>query len=148
MVEVEVAGTRRQWMYDTGAEFTLLSKSLAEQLGVETVDPAFPLATSTSQTLSARFGVIDRLDVGGMSFTNLAVLVAPDETLMLATDEGTEVDMRAILSWNAIRHARTTVDYVDETFTMTVSSLRSIVRRRWRWRTLPRPRPGCRPLAR
>lgn len=113
------AGKPVSWLFDTGAEFTLLTASEAERLGVQSRATDVQMGTSTSHEQTGRFAVLDRLEMGAMVFENLPVLILPDSALQWEVD-GVAKGFTGIVGWNASRYARTTLDMPKHEYTMEV----------------------------
>lgn len=108
-VPVSIGRTKENMILDTGADWTLLSKSKAEAFGVKLGNEIIDLSTSTSNTVQARFGYIPMLIFGNVKVKNHRVLVVDDAATQL-TKEDEEIVIDAILGWNLLRHLRLEID--------------------------------------
>ena len=81
-VNVTVNGITSSWFFDTGAEITTITESLARQMGVRPVGMTIRVGTMTSD-VSGGVGIIDRLQIGSAYAENVPVLILPDAQLKL-----------------------------------------------------------------
>jgi predicted aspartyl protease len=76
VAELEVNGVKERWLLDTGANFSVASKSFAEKLGLK------PLP-GTAQTMSGLTGIenpmkiaiLQELRMGGATIQNVVLLI-------------------------------------------------------------------------
>jgi predicted aspartyl protease len=77
-VPVTVAGQNRSWIFDTGANFSLVTRSVAEKLQLKlSAERAFVTRTG-GVTVSTQTAIIPDLRVGRAEFHNVVVLVVDD----------------------------------------------------------------------
>lgn len=136
-LQLEANGTSVSWVWDTGADFTLLPRSVAEGLGVVMQGDEVQMGTSTSQDATTRFGVLKRLDVGGVTVHDLPVLVLPDENLRWEVERGEFLELHGVLGWNVIRRTRSVLDYRGGRYTMTLSEPEEVPERNFFWLGYP-----------
>lgn len=65
--------------YDTGANMSVLYKSIADELGIAVFGPAIKIQTGTGLWIGGRTGVVPELKLGSLIVRNVIVLVLPDE---------------------------------------------------------------------
>jgi hypothetical protein len=65
--------------YDTGANMSVLYKSIADELGIAIYGPAVRVQTGTGRWIEGRTGVLPELHLGALVVRNIIVLVLPDE---------------------------------------------------------------------
>lgn len=80
--DVSVNRVTSSWFFDTGAEITVVTESLARRMSVPIVAGGIRVGTSTSDVFG-RVGIIDRLSVGAATAENVPVLILPDAQLMV-----------------------------------------------------------------
>lgn len=68
---------------DIGARFTVLDSTAAASHGVRLLDGSVPARSSRGTATTARIGVIDRLDLGAATISNVVALVFRDADLAL-----------------------------------------------------------------
>ena len=87
---VEVAGGRvpvtlgsesRSFVFDTGANLSVIMRSEAESLGLRIRQAGIDVGTITDVKATADLAVADRLLIGGVELRNVVFLVMPDELL-------------------------------------------------------------------
>jgi predicted aspartyl protease len=79
--DVTVNGVTLPWFMDTGAEISVVTETTAAKLGVRLLPGASDVGTSTSNRVTGKRGMIDKLTIGGATIENLPVLVLPDAML-------------------------------------------------------------------
>lgn len=76
--EVELNGTKRRMLVDSGATVTALSEATAAAAGVKADATLVPLLMKTANgTVRADAGTVDRLDIDGIEATKLKVVISP-----------------------------------------------------------------------
>jgi predicted aspartyl protease len=79
-IEVTVNGVTSSWFVDTGAEITILTRSLADRMGVRRLGTGIRVGTTTAD-VSGKAGIVDRLRIGSAYVENVPVLILPDAQL-------------------------------------------------------------------
>ncbi|MDT7529049.1 TIGR02281 family clan AA aspartic protease [Sphingopyxis sp. SE2] len=76
--DVELNGTKRRMLVDSGATITALSSTTASEAGVKTDTTLFPLLMQTANgTVRADAGTVESLKVGGIEATKFKIVVSP-----------------------------------------------------------------------
>lgn len=71
---------------DTGAEISVMAGSLARKIGARFLEGEVVVG-STTDDVTGRLALVDRMSIGAMSFHNVLFLVLPDEDLTFADGE-------------------------------------------------------------
>jgi predicted aspartyl protease len=66
---------------DTGANFSLLAKSLAQKLGVKMIDAQLNVDTINSSSIHPQLGVLPKMKIGNAVIRNIVFLVMDDKNL-------------------------------------------------------------------
>lgn len=82
VTELEVNGVKGEWVLDTGSNYSIVSKSFAEKLGLKAL-PGYAQTGSGSTGLENRLqaAVIASMQVGGATLKNVVVLIFNDRNL-------------------------------------------------------------------
>lgn len=80
--EVAVGTVAIPWFVDTGAEISVVSRSLADRIGVRILADRIKVGTSTADVFG-EVGVVDLLRIGKASVENVPVLILPDAQLTI-----------------------------------------------------------------
>jgi hypothetical protein len=83
-VPVAINGKSGDLVFDTGANFSVLMESQAKALGVTIVGDTAGIGSVTQTSTPSKIGLAERLDIGGVPFTNVVFLVLPDASLTFA----------------------------------------------------------------
>jgi len=76
--EVDINGTKRRMLVDSGATVTALSPATASAAGVKAEATLVPMLMKTANgTVRADAGTIERLAIGGIEARNLKVVISP-----------------------------------------------------------------------
>ncbi|WP_227340368.1 TIGR02281 family clan AA aspartic protease [Sphingopyxis sp. P8] len=76
--EVELNGTKRRMLVDSGATITALSEATATAAGVKADATLVPLLMKTANgTVRADAGTVDRLEIGGIEAHKLKIVISP-----------------------------------------------------------------------
>ena len=124
------------FIFDTGA-LSLLSRSLADRLGVTDLEGQFSLGTSTEHRVMATAAVVPYLEVGRVAVWNLLVVVVPDALTIMRPDGLAPFSVDAILGWNLSRELRTEIDFERMRFTIEISRGQRVDRPNLLWLGYP-----------
>jgi predicted aspartyl protease len=80
-IDVTFADTTQHMIFDTGADFSVIRRSLVDQLGLTLIQSDFMVRTGTGSMVKSDLAVADQLDIGGMTFENVVFLVFNDELM-------------------------------------------------------------------
>ena len=81
-IEVRFPGdASSQMVFDTGANFSTVKRSLAQELGFRIIPSGFEVGTLTGTRVNSDIAVADRLQIGEMTFRNVVFLVFDDQDL-------------------------------------------------------------------
>jgi predicted aspartyl protease len=78
---VEANGQRVELGLDTGANISLLAKSVAEKLGVKMLDQSIVLGSITSIKIQPKLGFLPAMRLGGATIHNAIFMVLDDKVL-------------------------------------------------------------------
>lgn len=91
-IPVTINGHTIPMIADTGAEYSLISHSTAQMLGLESIESSSTIGTSTNEALEAGFTVVPEIRIGGMEFENVAFTIIPDEALQFSAADSDNLD--------------------------------------------------------
>lgn len=91
-IPVSINGETIPMIFDTGAEYTVIARSVADRLGIGGGNDGMTVGSSTRVEVSAAFAVIPELAIGGMVFTDVAVIIVPDAALSFAAEDSPSID--------------------------------------------------------
>lgn len=103
VTELEVNGIREQWLLDTGANYSVLSKSFAQRLGLKVLPGSAQTGSGlTGLENSLQAAVIPSMQVGGATLKNVVVLIMNDANLKISFGD-TTYQINAILGYPAFQ---------------------------------------------
>jgi hypothetical protein len=124
-LRLQVNGQEAELGLDSGAQWSVISASLARQVGARELAGVAPQARDArGDAVPARAARVD-LGLGQWRVRDLPVLVMPDETLSKRVLGVKVFGFDGLLGWNLLKHLETEVDPGTQTL---------------RWR---QPSPGC-----
>lgn len=86
VTELTVNGVRELWLLDTGANQTVVTQSFAKRLGLTPLPGAAPVGSGlTGRETSAQAALLPVLNVGGSTFSNVAVVIIDDASLRIGS---------------------------------------------------------------
>lgn len=85
-IEVASHGTTARLIVDTGSAFITLDADSAKQLGVRMLDRAGTTQGFMSRNIPVRYGVLDKLTIGGVTVTNAPVEVLAGQKKLIGID--------------------------------------------------------------
>lgn len=117
VVEVTANGVEEDFILDTGASLSVLSRSLAEELGARLVgDETGLFHTSTTRMIEAHPAVLDELRLGSLTIRNHPVAVLDDEDLTIRVMGIPLLRVHGIVGWSVFQRVAVEIDYGgDET---------------------------------
>lgn len=71
--------TNIDFVFDTGADFSVIIESLAEKLGVKILGEEFDVGTITDKKIKSKVGVLDKMKIQGITLENVVFYVMKDE---------------------------------------------------------------------
>lgn len=80
-IPVNVSGKTYEFIFDTGANISTVTKSFAKKLGLTMLDTEFDIETATDIKIKSGLAVANELSIGDIIYHNVIFLVVPDETL-------------------------------------------------------------------
>ncbi len=80
-IDVAFGDTIKNVLFDTGANFSVMIRSLAEELGYQIIEADFYVTAATGKKVKSDIAIVDELNVGGIIFKNVFFLVLDDENL-------------------------------------------------------------------
>ncbi|MCD8032449.1 MAG: retropepsin-like domain-containing protein [Bacteroides sp.] len=83
-IAVTCGGVTENLFFDTGANLSSVSESIAAEMGLTLYDTDIEVATSTPVRIQSRLGVADSLWLGDLLVENVVFLVMPDEVFYIA----------------------------------------------------------------
>jgi len=78
-IDVDINTITKNFIFDTGANFSVISKSLAEKMGIEIIDVDFFVTAATGKKVKSSLAIIDKLSIQGLVCRNAVFLVFDDE---------------------------------------------------------------------
>ena len=80
-IDVAFGDTIKNLLFDTGANFSVIIRSLAEELGCEIIEADFYVTAATGTKVKSDIAIVDELSIGNMIFKNVFFLILDDENL-------------------------------------------------------------------
>lgn len=83
-IKVNVNSVEEEFIFDTGANFSTVSNSIALKTGMNFLEGSVEVGTATGLKVNAKLAYADTMKIGNIIFTNVLFLVLPDEDLSFA----------------------------------------------------------------
>ncbi len=80
-IDVTIGDSTENFLFDTGANFSVIIRSLAEKLGLKIIDSDFYVTAATGKQVESDLAVAPELSIGGIILENVVFLVMNDEDL-------------------------------------------------------------------
>ncbi|MCP3930277.1 MAG: hypothetical protein GY705_14380 [Bacteroidetes bacterium] len=80
-IDVAFGDSVKNVLFDTGANFSVMIRSLAEELGYQIIEADFYVTAATGKKVKSDIAIADELNIGGIIFKNVFFLVVDDENL-------------------------------------------------------------------
>lgn len=120
---VQIGSTNGDLLFDTGAGFSVLTRSKALEMGLNLLGASFEVGTATTIRVTADLAVAPRLQVGSVELKNVVFLVYPDEVLTFPLPTG-PYRIPGILGYNVMQAlGQWTInnDLANSTLTLAIS---------------------------
>lgn len=89
---VAINGIQQEAVLDTGANLSVIARSVAEKLGLRLLEGSASIRGSTSNEVATRIGLADRIEIAGSALSNVAFLVLDDAQLEMPVPGGYRID--------------------------------------------------------
>ena len=111
MLDVLLNGVRVPMVFDTGGMGTVISESVARQVGTRDTGRTFQASGNAGGSVHGHMDVVECLQIGQSQVLHKNVAVLPDEALHFASEEdGNPVQISGLLGWDIIQHFRWIID--------------------------------------
>lgn len=80
-VEVECSAIKKNAVFDTGANLSVIVKSLADKMNIKPLGDSIMVMAATGTEVSAKIGVADEIKINNIVVKNALFLIFPDEAL-------------------------------------------------------------------
>ena len=106
ITELEVNGVKEPWLLDTGANYSLVSKSFAKKIGLKTLPGSAETGSAvTGLKNSLQAGVLSSMQIGGATLHNVVVLIIDDANLKINLGDHS-YQINAILGYPVFQEMR------------------------------------------
>ena len=99
-VPVNFGDIPMDFVFDTGANFSVVQKSVAEALGMEIIPANFKVGAATGLEVKSDLAIAKKLELGSITLENVIFLVFEDKDLSFPS---IEYEIKGILGFPAIR---------------------------------------------
>jgi len=83
-IPIKCNGRTEDFVFDTGANFSVVSASFAKKLKMIMIGGGFEVGSVTGKQITSRLAYAEQLEISGMKISNVMFLVMPDESLSFA----------------------------------------------------------------
>ncbi|MEL7585573.1 MAG: pepsin/retropepsin-like aspartic protease family protein [Prolixibacteraceae bacterium] len=80
-IDVSFQDTTMKLVFDTGANFSVIQKSIANRLDMKIIETDFMVSTTTGSKVKSSLAIAENMDIGAVTFKNVVFLVFNDEDL-------------------------------------------------------------------
>ncbi len=101
--DLTVDGVTASWVLDTGANFSTVSASFAQRLGVRLVKGTAQTQGITGAENKMHVAVLPELKLGGATVRNVVLLVLEDSSLNVPSGENSRYQIQAVLGYPVLQ---------------------------------------------
>ncbi|HEU4716546.1 MAG TPA: retropepsin-like aspartic protease [Bacteroidia bacterium] len=83
-IPVQINGHANDYVMDTGANFSAITETQAQEMGLDVRSGNFSITSSSRSSVQARMGVAKEVVIGNAKFRNVVFIVLPDNSLRFA----------------------------------------------------------------
>jgi hypothetical protein len=109
-VKVKINGKDAELLFDTGAQMTMFSDELAEELGIKPLDNKIKFGGSTGYEMQTRLAFIDKMKIGATAINNLGAVISPSEAFRFKFLFFTFFSFDGVLGFDFIKRFDVTID--------------------------------------
>ena len=80
-IDVNFGDSTKSLIFDTGANFSIIVRSLAAQLNLEIIDADFYVTAATGTQVNSDIAIASQIDIAGITLKNVFFLVVDDKAL-------------------------------------------------------------------
>lgn len=80
-IETKIGDSTKNFVFDTGANFSVIQKSVAQRLGMKIIQANFNVAAATGLEVKSDLAVAAKMELGSITLTNVIFLVFDDKDL-------------------------------------------------------------------
>ena len=99
-IKVAVNKNILNMVFDTGANFSTIQRSVAKKIGLKIIPSGFSVGTATSKKIQSDLAIAKRISINDLVIDNVVFLVVEDESL---TFPETDYSINAIIGYPAIK---------------------------------------------
>jgi predicted aspartyl protease len=116
---VRVNAVSETAVLDSGASYCIVTRSFARRAGLREIPESDAWGRGLQQKrIPLTFGVIDRLDVAGLTVENVPVMIMPDDALYFETPRG-PLPVPVVLGLHLLKEFRIRIDYAAHRIALT-----------------------------
>ncbi len=83
-IKLKVNGVESEFIFDTGANFSTITESLAKKMKLKLLEGKLKVGTATDIKVDAGLAYAESMEIGNIKYQNVLFLVLPDEALTFA----------------------------------------------------------------
>ena len=83
-IPVKCGGVEEDFIFDTGANFSVMSDTYAKKMNLKMLTGKFKVGSVTGKEIDSQLGYAELFEIGNMKIKNVLFLVMPDESLSFA----------------------------------------------------------------
>ena len=87
-IQVVCNGVNGTFIFDTGANNSVIAESIADRIGIKSIDGSSQIRLSTGSYIDAKLGVADSFWLGEILFENVVFYIVDDEQLLSRNVQG------------------------------------------------------------
>lgn len=119
LIDIVINGNSIPLLFDTGGGKSVISKSLAESMGLNVLYDSIKAGGNTGKIQNFSTGVIPILKIGNSLISNLNVIIIPDDQLDFGFDEeGNSLKINGVLGWDVISRFKWVIDPHTRTYSI------------------------------
>jgi len=83
-IPVKSAGVEEEFIFDTGANFSVVNETYAKKMKLKILDGKIQVGSITGKSIASKLAYAELLEIGNVKLENVLFLVMPDESLSFA----------------------------------------------------------------
>jgi hypothetical protein len=118
-IDVRLNGKKAEGIIDSGAVMSIISRRMASALPVRSLgDFRGTFFGLLGEPIEVEFGVLDRVDIGGVAIENVPVAIMPDPKMHFLVSDKSSFNIDFLLGANLLKEFSLDLDFRRQTLTL------------------------------
>lgn len=99
-IEMSLGGMKKRFVFDTGANFSVMQHSVAQKLGLQIIEANFLTTAATGKQVESDVAIVPELKIGGLTIRHAVFIIFDDQQLQFPEND---YEIEGIIGFPIIR---------------------------------------------